>query len=206
MKRIALALCGILLLAGCASAPEPAFTVEAADQNVPAPAADKAQIVFIQPFKPLGGNQVTGLFEAQGASGRTLLAATSSKSKAIVDVAPGQHLFMSNGFGTSFMRASVEAGKRYYVLVRFVAYVGYQMRPIRRNGPSDYNAGIAEFQDWLHSCPVVTGTPELATSAWFMTHPELIDKAQASAWESWARKAPEEQAELTLNPGDDIAQ
>lgn len=192
--------CCAVLLFGCASVPPPLFTEMATDQSTSPPPPDKAQIIFLQPFKPLGGHHLTGIYEVKGTE-RVLLGALSSQTKMVQLVEPGQHMYMVNGFGAGFLRAKVEAGKRYYVLSRFIAYVGYQLRPIRRTGPSDYNATIPVFRDWM-TLPSVAVTSSGA--AWFIEHQAALDKNYTNAWEAWLQRSDSQRAELTLNPEDAI--
>ena len=202
IKSSALIFCCAVLLAGCASAPLPPMTELVADQTMPPPPPDKAQIIFLQPFKPLGGSHVTGIYEVKGAE-RNLLGALSSQTKMVRLVEPGQHLYMVNGFGGGFLRANVEAGKRYYVLSRFIAYVGYQLRPVRRTGPSDYNATIPDFRDWI-ALPSVVVTP--SGTAWLVDNKAAFDKNYTNAWEAWLQRSDSQRAELTLNPEDAVPQ
>jgi hypothetical protein len=202
MKFASVLLLSAVLLAGCATVPPPPpFTAPVADQTLPPPPPDKAQIVFIQAFKPIGIEQFTGIFEVRDTD-RELLGGLTSRSRFVKVVAPGPHLFMSNGFGASFLRANVEAGKRYYVLSRFVAYVGYQLRPMRRSGPSDYNITIPDFQTWA-SLPLVDATP--AGANFFVTQQTMFDRNYSAGWNSWQRKTDAERSELTLNPEDGAA-
>lgn len=204
MNRYAWILLCLFLVAGCATEPPPPpLTVEVANQQIAQPPKDKAQIVFMQPFKPIGGgSHAIAIFEIKD-SKKEMQALLSSRSKAIVLVEPGKHLFMSTGFGASFLKADVEAGKRYYVLSRFIAYVGYQLRPIRKTTVSDYNTTIPEFQEWLRACSIVTPTAEGLN--WVSANRAMFDKVQTDAWGSWQRKNPEEHAQLTLNSDDDVA-
>lgn len=205
MKRFAFFLMCGLIISGCASSPPPPpHTIDLADQRVPSPLANKAQIVFIQPFKPIGGYiQSTALYDLKDTK-KEFLGIVTTEGKVVVNVDPGQHLFMSTGFGVNFLQANVEAGKRYYVLSRFIAYVGYQLRPIRNGAVSNFNTRMPEFQEWLKACRIVETTP--AGLSWVAANQAAFDKAQASAWETYQRKSADEFAQLTLNPEDAIAQ
>ena len=208
MKHLTGILLCAALLVGCATAPPPPlFTVPAASQAVAPPPADKAQIIFLQPFKPVGGTADTALYEIRGTS-RELLGFVSSKTRFVKLVEPGQHMYMAmGGFGAHFLQADVEAGKRYYVLSRFIAYVGYQLRPVLPSGPSDYSASIPQFGEWLRESTIVDSTPEgMAWYAdWGAKNQATIDKMQARGWETWQRKTLQERAELTLLPIDAVA-
>lgn len=203
MKRILVALCTVFLL-GCETTPAPPMALPALNQTVATPPPDKAQIIFIQPFKPVFGEaHLTGLYEVKGEK-KEMLGVLASQGRLVKLVEPGQHLFMTHGFGASLLRANVEAGKRYYVFSRFVAYVGYQLRPIRKTGPSDYNATIPEFRQWA-ALPLMELTTE-GTGLYSRHLMAGVDKSYTYAWESWQRKTDAERAELTLNPDDNLLQ
>ena len=70
-------------------------------------------------------------------------------TKSVQLVAPGHHVVReqpSGGAATAhIMEADVAAGKRYYVLLRFIYARGMQLRPIRRTGPSEFSVANKEF-------------------------------------------------------------
>jgi hypothetical protein len=101
-----------------------------------------------------------------------------------------------------FLDVNVEAGKRYYVLVRFIYSNGFQLRPLRPSGPSDYTVKNEKFPSWISETSFVDKTPE--SDAFFEKHKEAVAKSQADGWMAWLEKTPVERAELTLNPQDAI--
>jgi hypothetical protein len=63
-----------------------------------------------------------------------------SKVNIVQNVDPGKHLFIAHTVSFShFLEADVEAGKRYYVLLRFIYGRGMQLRPIRTSGDSEFS-------------------------------------------------------------------
>jgi hypothetical protein len=186
--------------AAAAKKPPPNF-VETADQSLPAPPADQAQLVFLEPINGIQGLFPVGLYELEGDK-RTLLAITGAHSKAIVNLSPGHHFLMANHSGmiAHFLDANVEAGKRYYVLVRFLAYHGFQLRPVRTGGASDYSVANPEFASWYSTTRFVQPTPEGV--AMFDKLQKNIDKSQAKGLEVWNGTTPEQRAELTHTPAD----
>lgn len=194
----------VLALGGCASGPppKPQF-VESASQTLSPPPPDRAQIVFLEPINSIQGAVPVGIFKMDGDQ-RTLLATTGAHSKAAVLLAPGRHVLMANQSGAvaHFLEANVEAGKRYYVLLRFVYAYGFQMRPLRPSGPSDYTVLHKDFPNWVSTTRFVDKTPD--SDAFFEKYKESVDKSQATGWKNWLAKTPEERAELTLNPQDAV--
>jgi hypothetical protein len=186
-----------------AKKPPPLF-VPSADQSLPAPPADKAQIVFLEPINSIQGLFPVGLYEVDGEN-HVLIAITGAHSKAAVLVAPGHHVFMANQSAmiAHFLDANVEAGKRYYVLVRFIYAHGFQLRPIRPSGPSDFTVANKDYASWNATTHFVEKTGD--GDAFFEKYDDKIVKTQAVGWTDWLAKTPEERAELTLNPQDVIS-
>lgn len=200
LSGIAVAVFCLFLLASCASGPLLQRTAPSADQVINAPPPGKAQIIFLQPFKPLGGMAETPVYDLTAGNAR-LLNVLSSKGKVVVLVDPGKHMFMAGGMGAQVMSANVEAGKRYYVLSRFIAYVGYQLRPIRSTGPSEYGVNNPKFREWRDETKVVDMT---AAGKSLYSNAATIGKLQASGLDRWKRKSQGERDQLTLNAGDYI--
>lgn len=194
----------VLALTGCATeAPKPHF-VDSPNQTLAPPPPDKAQIVFLEPINGIQGLFPIGLFELEGEQ-RTLLAATGAHSKVAVLFTPGRHTLMANqsGMMAHFMEANVEAGKRYYVLLRFVYGNGFQLRPLRTSTVSNYNVVGKDFPNWVAETRFVDKTPD--SDAFYEKYKDNIDKSQAAGWKNWLAKSPQERAELTLTPQDAVA-
>lgn len=192
-----------LLLGGCAVEPAKPFFAESASQTISPPPRDQAQIIFLEPINSIQGMIPVGLFELSGDK-RTLLATTGAHSKAALLFKPGRHLLMAvQGAGAShLLEANVEAGKRYYVLVRFIYANGFQLRPIRTTADSDYSVHNKDFPRWLAETKLVEQT--LESEAFHERFKDSVSKAQQNGWASWQNKTPLERAELTLNPQDAV--
>src|SRR3954465_12105172 len=128
--------------------PKP-VVIESAVQSVSAPPADQAQIVFVEPINKIQGLFPVAIYELDG-DNRTLLAVSWWKGKTVALLPPGKHmLFATPGGLGHVMEANVEAGKRYYVLLRFIYANGFQMRPLRTSGNSDYRTTSPDFAKWI---------------------------------------------------------
>ncbi len=205
-RRVPILLALFLALGGCASEPPKPQFVESANQTLSPPPPDKAQIVFLEPINSIQGMVPVGIFEMNG-DNRTLLATTGAHSKVAILFTPGHHLLMANQSGAvaHFLDANVEAGKRYYVLLRFIYANGFQMRPVRPSGSSsDYTIANKNFPAWISETRFVDKTPD--SDAFFEKYKDAVTKSQTSGWNSWLAKTAQERAELTLNPQDAIAQ
>jgi len=186
-----------LAITGCASN---TLVVSSRDQTLAAPTADKAQIIFLNPAGSIGGALLSGVYDVKG-SDKEFYGMLGSKTKMVQNVEPGRHLFMSHILAYShFLDANVEAGKRYYVLLRFVYGRGLQLRPIRNSGDSEFSANNPKFDEWKNGSEFVVKTAE--ADAWYAKYKNVVDEAQAKAWAEWQNKSDTQRAELTLNKGD----
>lgn len=172
-------------------------------QELPAPLADKAQVVFLEPINKIQGLFPVGIFELNGDQ-RTLIGVTGALSKSVLYFEPGKHRLMSTNVMAKvhFLDATLEAGKRYYVLVRFVYNEGFQLRPIRPTATSDFNLLGADYQKWQSATRYVEKTP--AGDEYFAAPDTVkkIDKQYAKAVIAWNKRTDAERAELTLTPAD----
>ena len=192
---------GLLLLAACVEAP-PSFFNAAPDQTLPAPRPDQAQIVFLHP----GGGLIAMLghvYELNGEQ-RQYIGTLGAKTKLVYNAPPGRHTFMSNSVGYGhILDADVDAGKRYYVLLRYVHGRGQQLRPVRNvGGDPEFTVGNPQFRQWLAQSQVVTRTAEAGD--WQTKYKSFHDDAYARGWKEWQEKRPDQRAELTLNREDSI--
>ena len=203
MKRRSLLTLSAIVLSGCASGPPPAPLFADSSAPLATPPADKAQVIFLDPINAIQGMFPIGVYEVHG-SERTLLAELASHTKSVQLVTPGHHVFASNaGGGTAhIMEADVAAGKRYYVLMRFIYAQGMQLRPIRPTGPSDYSVANKDFAEWVSITHFVEKTP--AADEFDKKFNAGISKAQADGLADWRKKTPAQRAELTLNVEDAI--
>jgi hypothetical protein len=193
----------LLLLGACAS-PPPFFTATP-DQTVPVLGQDKAQIVFLNPSNAISGAFLAQLYELNGEN-REFLGALGPKTKTVVNVDAGGHLFMLNQAGLGqFVQANVAAGKRYYVMTRFVYGRGLQLRPIRpAGGNPEFTVGNPRFREWLNESQLVVKTAD--ADAFVQKYKTQIDEAQKRGMEEWQAKRPDQKDELTLNREDSIDQ
>jgi len=195
----------LFALGGCASEPVAPHFVDTAVQTLPAPPADKAQVVFLEPINSIQGMFPVALFELNGQD-RTHLATTGSHTKVALNFTPGHHLLMAvqPGIRAHFLEMNVEAGKRYYVLERFIYGNGFQLRPLRTDNSSDYSTKNKDFASWNTETRFVEKTP--VSDAHYVQYKDALAKTQAEGWAVWEKKTAEQRAELTLNPADAAAQ
>lgn len=181
--------------------PKP-WVVESPDYVLAAPPADQAQIVFVEPINKIQGLFPIAIFDVTD-NRHSLLAVSWWKAKTVASLAPGKHLLYANP--NHIMEANVEAGERYYVLLRFIYANGMQLRPIRTSGASPYRTTSPDFAKWLKETRWVEKTPEADVMFAEATYDAAKDAGLQTAMNNWQAKTSTEAAELTLNPGDAVA-
>lgn len=168
--------------------------------ELPTPAKDKAQIIFLKPTEGIMAGLPVQIFEIRNAD-REFFGVMETKSKLVVNVEPGKHLFMSTMYNFShFLDTDLEAGKRYYVLVRFIYANGFQLRPIKTKGPADYSPVNPQFNIWKAQTVVVKKTP--ASEKYANKQAKRVARSQEKSWKIWQAKTPEQRAELSLERED----
>ena len=192
--------------AGSAQAIDPpprVFTVSAV-QTPPPPPADKAQIIFIEPINRSRGLYPVALYEL--GDDRKLIGVTSYKSKTIVHLDPGKHMIMATqGLKIAhLLEANVEAGKRYFVMVRFIYTQGMQLRPLRPAGGSDFRMNTPDFKEWLEETKFIEMTPDAEEKIFTGEQRRKAKDAEDEEFHKWRTRPDFERAELTLNPDDAV--
>ena len=201
IRVIASVLCLLLSVAVSAADPPPPPFVEVPEFTLPAPPEDHAQIVFLEPINKIQGMFPVGIFVIEGEQ-RKLINVSSWRSKSVVTLPPGKHLLFSS-HGGHLMEANVAAGKRYYVLLRFIYAHGLQLRPVRPSGASEYRVNGPHFPKWMKSTNRwVQMSPD--AGAYFGVFAEGVDQVLKKSFEAWQAKTPAEIAELTLNVEDAV--
>jgi hypothetical protein len=183
-----------------AQAPTPALFVESEAGYHPPP-RDFAQIVFLAPAALPAAADANALFELDG-DRRTLLAALAGHGGTLQEVAPGHHVFMAYGREAFLLEADVEAGARYYVLMRSVGRDGLRPLPVRMTEDAEVTHRGPESGRWLFDTALVDMTP--AAGVWFAARSASIAAAQADATSAWQRLSPAQRAALTLRPADAV--
>jgi len=185
---------------GCATAPK--LVNDQVSQIVKAVPAEKSQLIFLNPSNSIAGAFFSEVYSLEG-SQRELLGMAGSKMKIVVDVEPGDHMFMARtGLRSHFMKAQgLEAGKRYYVLMRFIYGAGMQLRPIRNGGGSDYSSSNTDFESWKSSTKIVELLP---TSKKYVEEnfKKYVEESYKKYWQEWQEKSDVQRVELTLTAKD----
>jgi hypothetical protein len=190
---------------GAKEKPKP-VVVEVPNYVLAAPPADQAQIVFVEPINKIQGLFPVAIYELNGDQ-RSMLAVSWWKGKTVALLPPGKHmLFATPGGLGHIMEANVEAGKRYYVLLRFIYANGFQMRPLRTSGTSEYRITSPDFPKWIKESRWVEKTPDAEPFFAAERVQKAMDTGQQNAMNNWQAKTAAEAAELTLTPADAVAE
>jgi hypothetical protein len=122
----------------------------------------------------------------------------SNNRKVVVDVPPGDYVFMVglNG-GYEFMRASVLADKRYFAVLAPIWPTKYFLRPVRHQ-ESDFLYSSKEFDSMLKE----TKLAEPYTEPMKEKEAKKVLDSYLQRWEKWQSKTAEEKAALTIQQED----
>jgi hypothetical protein len=197
--KLLLLLAAILLATGCASS----RMVDSAQQELIAPSADKAQVVFLR-SSFLGSAIQSVIYDATD-DGAEFIGILSNGKKLAHTVEPGKYVFMVVSEAADFMAAEVVGGKTYYAIVtpRMGAWKArFSMYPVRNGGPGEFQYGSDSFQSWLTSTALSENTPD--SHAWARENHSSVLQKQADYSVVWQQKSPSELAERTLNPDDGV--
>ncbi len=183
--------------------PLAARAADAVKPPLDAPPADMAQVVFIDPTNAIANAFPPALYDTS-ATPRNYLVTMAAHANAVQLLTPGHHLLMVRQMAvTQFLDANVEAGHRYYVLVRFIYGHGFQLRPLRSTGmggADEFSVANPKFGEWLSDAKWITRTP--AMDAWNEQTAPKADEVQAKGLVEWNAKTPEQRAELSLTRAD----
>ena len=119
-------------------------------------------------------------------------------------VAPGEHLFMFFGYESAdFLRAEVEAGRTYWVMVTpFPGVITYRFsfRPIRGEATGPFSVHSADFAEWVGATEIVENTPE--SLDWSDAEMAKVARMRARFWPEWSGKPARQRDSQTLRVGD----
>ncbi len=189
----------VFLVSGCASTK----MMDAPEQQLVTPSADKAQVVFFR-SSFVGSAIQASLFDATG-GGAEFIGILSNGKKLAYEVDPGKHVFMVVSEAADFLEAELVGGKTYYAVVtpRMGAWrARFSLYPVRNGGPGEFQIDSDDFREWMSETVFTQNTPE--SYAWAEESAASVAERQREYWAVWQEKTPEALAERTLNPDDGI--
>ncbi|MCB1552804.1 MAG: hypothetical protein KDJ14_03260 [Xanthomonadales bacterium] len=174
-----------------------------ADEQSPAPAADKAMVVFLR--DSFVGSAIQSTIYEVDASGQRFLGIVSNKTRVAVEVEPGAHRFMVIAENADFLESELLAGKTYYVLIspRPGAWKArFSLLPVRNDAAAKHNVHSKDFDKWMKKTVRVEIGPE--AQAWYRDNEASVSEKRSEYLAKWNEQPESHRAELTLRPEDGI--
>lgn len=161
-----------------------------------APKPDQALIIFMRKAS-IGAAISSSIFDVT-TNETKLIGVFKNKVKCCYDVAPGEHLFMVVGESADFLKATVKAGKTYYV--RVTPRMGFNkarfsLKPFRQS-----ELGGDDFVQMDSGTELKEITP--AGEEWARKNAPDIEQKRIRYWEAWGKLSPELQDSMTLYAED----
>ena len=199
MRSFLLLVAAAFLFSGCAST----SMIDAPEQALVPPPADKAQVIFLR--SSFVGSAIQAVVYDATDGGAEFIGILSNAKMLKHTVDPGKHVFMVVSEAADFMAAELVGGKTYYAIVTprmGVWRARFSMSPVRNGGPGEFQYDSDEFRSWIAGSRFTENTPE--SYAWAsQNHPSVLQK-QNEYWADWQKKSPADKAERTMNPDDGV--
>lgn len=170
------------------------------------PEPEQALIVFVRPKPSLGKalwtddyGQAISLYDVSGEDTK-FMGILYKKTKICYDLDPGEYTFMVVGEAADFMKATVAAGKTYYVLLSprlGVWKARFSFQPLRQ---SDLTSD--KFSKWNSKNDLIANTPE--SEKWYSEKAAEIATKKEEYFSEWTELSEETLASMTLNIEDGI--
>ena len=160
------------------------------------PTADSAIVVFMRPAT-FGGAIQSVVYEATTPN-HAMVGIVSSGTKVAYRTPPGEHMFMVVSESADFLRATLDAGKTYYVLVTprmGVWRARFSLKPVRA---ADFDT--SRFKSWDRSTKLYENTD--ASQAWAVNNAPSVQKRRDEAQPRWHNKPDDDKADATLLASD----
>lgn len=183
--------CLVSLASGCTG--KSPYMTPASRSGIEA-AQDSATVVFVRPSQYGGADRIV-IMDGKG----RFLGETMPKTYFATKVPAGDHIFLSWGETTSAIKASLVAGKVYYVEAYGPTGAGtprLELRAVTLKSPE-----WGKVDGWLASADALA-TDEPAGQAYLREHPSRVESAVHHGNEAIAEYKPHELAEHTLTAED----
>ena len=138
-------------------------------QTIKAASADKALITFVR-AKSYGGGSEFIVWDSEEFVGVLVGGQYIQR-----EVAPGEHMFIIHAQNWAYIKANLEAGKKYYVVVNTsIGFTHAVAIPVPITKETKY--GQAEIDQWMATLKPVTPNPE-KSAAWVAKKTPEVQKA-----------------------------
>lgn len=182
------------LLTGCSASSD--YMREVAHPQPPTGNPQAATVVFIRPSS-FASSLATTILDGRG----RFLGDALPSSYFVVQMPPGEHLFISWAENTASLKANLAPGLVYYVEVAPTMGAFSARVHLRAVKPSTEN--WAELPEWLEESTQYE-PDEAAGQAYLTSRQEDVTERIRRGNEILTEYDPEEMAERTLNPGDGL--
>ncbi len=192
LPLLVLVLAAFLPLVGCKSS----GMRPSGEAALMVPTADSAIVVFMRPAT-FGGAIQSVVYEATTPN-HSMVGIVSSGTKVAYRTPPGEHMFMVVSESADFLRATLDAGKTYYVLVTprmGVWRARFSLKPVRA---ADFDT--SRFKSWDRSTKLYQNTD--ASQAWAVNNAPSVQKRRDEAQPRWHNKPDDDKADATLLASD----
>lgn len=186
------AVLGALTFAGCAGSG--AYMTEVKSPQAIAAPVDSAVVVFVRPTSVPTGIRTT-ILDNTG----KFLGEVAPKSHFAAYVAPGDHVFLAWAENTAAIRASVVAGKRYYV--RLAPRMGAFSARMQLFAVTPKSVEWGKLKGWLADTKQLAPN-QPAGQEYLASRQDDVQKRIARANEILKEYTPKELAERTIQPED----
>jgi len=160
-----------------------------------APDEDRALIVFMRP-SGIGSAVQSSVFKLVDENPE-LIGIVAAKKKVAYHLDPGEHLFMVIGESADFMKADVQPGKKYYVLVtpRMGMWKArFSLKPIHKD-----QLDPEKLAKWEKQCHWVEKTYE--SDQWADSNMPSIESKKIKYMETWLQRPESERPALYAEDG-----
>lgn len=189
----------VLMLTGCASS----LMKPAADQKVPAVAADTSRVIFLRPSS-FGGAIQASLFDVTSGKPQ-YIGVSSTNTKLVHDVKPGTYRFMVVSEAADFLEAKLAPGKTYYAVV--TARMGmwkarFSLWPVKAAAGNEFQLSNPDLPKWVQDASLVVNTPE--GEAWAKANAADINTKFQEYMPVWKQKSADDLKKRTLEEQDGV--
>jgi hypothetical protein len=172
----------------------------ATSEQVSAPGADKAKVVFMR-TSFVAGAIGCDLFEVVEGQLR-YIGQLPMGNKVAYETTPGDKVFMAYGTAADFMLAKLQAGKTYYSIVRpNWGTGGFAPTPIRKQSANEPTFDGPEFKEWDAATKRLE-PDEAAAAAWMQDNKARMQETYVEYWRRFQTKTDQEKHYRTLLPED----
>ena len=185
---------GLALLNGCGGAVSKYMRLAAPGTDY-RPDNHQAVVIFLRLPEDYPGYH-TSVFELTPTEDK-LVGILSERTKVAYVTSPGEHTFMALGYRANFLKARLDAGKTYYVLLKpYLEAVkpDYTLMPVKGK-----DLAVDRFKKSVEDCAYVENTP--SSYDWAQHNAKSIESKKRISLPKWERLPDAEKPALAPEDG-----